>query len=159
METLFKVLAFISPLVSALLASFLTYQFGIRAKKKDYLYQNRIPTYKEVFAKLFRLKKYCLGKISQNQGNEFSPYFETEGSALEIRTDIANVIDENEMFLTVKSKQQLNNLVGTLSLLCNAEVAMLNEEESTLDSINIYDLTLKGVEECIKGLQEELKLE
>jgi hypothetical protein len=49
-ETLFKILAIVSPFISGAI----TYLLTQRAKKSEYLYQNRIPAFKEVLPILIK---------------------------------------------------------------------------------------------------------
>ncbi|MDJ1472856.1 hypothetical protein [Xanthocytophaga flava] len=157
-DLLFKIFLFISPFISAFLASYLTYRFGIRSKKIDYLYQSRIPAYKEISTKLVEAKRYCLGKISEHSSNEFSPYYDLAGSGLQFRIDIAHVVDANEMFLTDKSKAQLANLDEKFSLLTNAEASMfgLEDSEEKQSFYSIYPFILAEIELCLNELYSEL---
>ena len=156
-DTLFKVLAVVSPFISG----GVTYLLTQRAKKSEYLYQNRIPAFKEVLPVLIKIKKYAMGKIALNRGAEFSPYFDEEGSALMLRTELANISDANEVFLTKKSKHLISNIDGQLGIFCNAELSfpnIINQPENPDEEIIDYTPLFDVTEKCIAGLYKEVGL-
>jgi len=96
----FKMFVLVSPFISAGLASILTYVFSTKAKRKEYLYQNRVDSFKLIAAKIAELERYCSSKISFNQGNEFAPSYDEARNGLAYRTEIAHIADFNKIFLT-----------------------------------------------------------
>lgn len=156
-DLLFKYLAFTSPFVAAILASFLTHRLGGQAGKKDYLNQNRVAAYKDITAKLIGLKKYCQGKILEMQSNSFLPYFDLK-NCLQYRDDITHMVDANELFLSNKSKVILRSVIKKLSLLCNMEVVILGitDEEEIRTYYSIYPIILAETDICLKELYLEL---
>ncbi|WP_303312187.1 hypothetical protein [Hymenobacter sp. BT730] len=157
----FKIFLTIAPFISAGLASFLTYSFGTKAKRKEYLYQNRVESFRQIAIKVSELKKYCFGKIALIQGNEFSPFFDLEGSGLMHRSAIADTVDFNQIFLTKKSRQYLDELIAHMSFICNKELAISGRgmhEEPSNDS-SVYESTVKKADECLAVLYRELDLD
>ena len=155
-DIIFKILAIVSPFVSGVI----TYILTQRVKKSEYLYQNRIPAFKEILLTLIKIKKYAIGKIALSKGAEFSPYYDEEGSSLMLRTELANVGDTNEVFLTDKSKSLIANVDSQLGIFCNAELSASGRSSSEDDDMyNInYDSLLDVVENCIRGLYSEVGL-
>ena len=66
-------LAFFYPLISALVACFLTYLFTIRSKKHDIILQERILAFKTIYKELVFLSRYCNAIVASGEGNEFAP--------------------------------------------------------------------------------------
>jgi hypothetical protein len=156
-DTLFKILAIVSPFISGVI----TYLLTQRSKKSEYLYQNRIPAFKEILPVLIKIKKYAIGKIALYTGSEFSPYHDEEGSSLMLRTELANIGDANEVFLTDKSKGLIADVDSQLGLFCNAELSFPNikieSENPDLEMID-YRPLLDVIEKCIRGLYSEVGL-
>ena len=153
----YKTLAVISPFVSAFLAGFTTYYFTLKTKKFDILYQNKIPAFKEITSKLSELKKFCLGRSAYFQGNEFSPYWEENLGALEHRTSIAEVFENNYIFLSKSSKESIENLINTMSGLCNAEISLAGDND--LPGVEKeYERIAEITEKTINILYSELNL-
>ena len=53
----YKILAIVSPFISAFLAGVLSYYFTIKSKRFDILYQHKLPVFKEMSAKLIEFRK------------------------------------------------------------------------------------------------------
>ena len=156
-ETLFKILAVVSPFA----ASGITYLLTLRSKKNEYLYQNRLPAFKEVANVLINIRKYCVGKMADASGAEFSPYYNENGSGLMFRTELADVRQLNEIFLTDRSKALLDKVDTQLNLLCHAELSFfgaVTREEGLTDIGNGYSVLLEVVEGCLKSLYKEVGL-
>lgn len=156
-ETLFKILAVVSPFA----ASGITYLLTLRSKKNEYLYQNRLPAFKEVASVLIKIRRYCVGKMAEERGAEFSPYYDENGSGLMFVTELADVRQLNEIFLTDKSKALLDTVDIQLNLLCHAEMSFFGaatREEGLMYIGNAYSLLLEVVEGGLKGLYKEVGL-
>ena len=154
---LFKILAIISPFVSAFLAGLLTYYFTLKTKKFDILYQNKIPAFKEITLKLIELKKFCLGRIAYFQGNEVSPYWEENLGALEHRTSITEIFEINSIFLSKSSKNSIESLINEMGGLCNAEISLASNDE--LPGVEKeYERIAKISEKTINILYSDLNL-
>ncbi|RKS03196.1 hypothetical protein [Flavobacterium sp. 102] len=153
----FKVLAVVSPFISAFLAGLLTYYFTLKTKKFDILYQNKIPAFKEIALKLIELKKFCLGRSAYYQGNEFSPYWEENLGALEHRTAVAEIFEINSIFLSKSSKKSIENLISEMSGLCNAEISIAGTNEIS-GVEKEYERIAKITEETINILYSDLNL-
>ena len=159
-DFLFKLLALISPFVSG----FITYALTKRSKRDEYLMQNRLPAFKDIAAVLVKIKKYCIGQIAAEEGAEFSPYFGNEElatSALILRTELADARFLNEVFLTSKSTELLNQVAEQLSMLCNLELAMAGsptrEDAASLVG-NGYTTMLDVVETTLAGVYKQVGL-
>ena len=100
------------------------------------LMNQTIPMIKEVNDVIIKIKKYCYGKQAQNQGNEFSPYFDEQSSGLTLRRELADVMESNMLFIKTPTLEVLSEVDGQLSLLCNFEVwkaiAEINNESDPL---------------------------
>jgi hypothetical protein len=158
-DTLFKILAVVSPFVSG----GFTYILTQRSKKSEYLYQNRIPAFKEMLPVLVKIKKYTMGRMALANGAEYSPYFGTEGSALILRTELANIKESNSIFLTKRSNKFISELDSSLGNFCNAETSAWGSPEGyTRDEFIAvmpdYSPLLDIVEKCLIGLYEEVGL-
>jgi len=156
-ETLFKILAVVSPFA----ASGITYLLTLRSKKNEYLYQNRLPAFKEIASVLIRIRKYCAGKIADEMGAEFAPRFDENGSGLMFVSELADARQLNEIFLTDKSKSLLDAVDTQLNLLCHAEMSFFSastREEGITYIGNAYSLLFEVVEGCLKGLYKEVGL-
>jgi len=150
----FKLLAIISPFVSATLAGFLSHHFSMKTKKFDILYVNKIPAFKEVVSKLVEYKKYCFGRISYLNGHETSPYWEKDAASLIHRVEITSVFDVNSIFISPKSKKSIQNLLDEMGSLCSAEIS----DELMPGIEKDYEKISKLVENCIDTLYSELNL-
>lgn len=151
----FKIFVVIAPFISAGLASFLTYVFGTRAKRKEYLYQNRIESFKQIAIKISELKKYCLSKVACYEGNEFSPFYDLEGSGLMHRSSISDTVEFNQIFLTNKSQKALTDLMNQLSFICNVELSIASGNDD-LNNSSVYEATLKQADICLTVIYKEL---
>ena len=152
----FQIASILSPFIAAILASLLSYSFTTRTKRKEFLYQNRLEAFKLIAAKITSFKKYCIGKIALHSGHEFSPYYDEEGSGLTFRTEIANEAELNQLFLTRKSRNAIDSLLGNMSLVCNAELHAPSSADA--DYGNVYDISLRECEKCLEVLYKELNL-
>lgn len=153
-EALFKILAIVSPFISGAI----TYILTQRAKKSEYLYQNRIPAFKEVLPILIKIKKYAIGKIALSRGAEFSPYYDEDGSSLMLRTELANIGDNNEVFLTDKSKKLIADVDSQIGIFCNAELSYHGNKANDPTWDIDYTPLLDVVDKCISGLYKEVGL-
>lgn len=154
-ETFFKIAAIVSPFLSG----YVTYMLTNRSKKSELLYQNRMPAFKEVVAVLVKIRRYAEGKIALERGAEFSPYFDEAGSALSLRTELANASAVNEIFLTDKSKRLIQDVDSQIGIFCNAEIwiaGRLIDEE--VPRIADYTPLHNVVERSLKGLYKEMNL-
>jgi hypothetical protein len=153
-DTLFKVLAVVSPFASG----FITYLLTLKSKRKEYQYQNRLPAFKEVQTVLVKIRKECMGKIAFAKGTEFAPYFSNDGSPSDLRTNLADVRQLNEVFFSSKSKALLDDVDNHLGLMCNAELyrfAAPTREESDKRTPD-YEPLLDSVETCLAGMYKEV---
>ncbi|MDO7849586.1 hypothetical protein Q5H92_24705 [Hymenobacter sp. M29] len=159
-ETLFKILAVVSPFA----ASGITYFLALRSKKNEYLYQNRLPAFKEVAAVFAKIRKYCIGRMAIEVGAEFSPFYGEDGSALELREQLAEVRQLNEVFLTDKSKSVLESVDERLAMLCHIElqaasiVQLPEPSEYASDTLTGWSDLLNVVEDALKVLYKEIGL-
>lgn len=144
-DLIFKILAVVSPVVSGAL----TYFLSQRSKKVEYLYQHRIPAFKEVFKSLVTIKNFAIGEVALQRGSEFSPFFDELGSPLELRTILAKSRQENDIFLTKKSRESLNEVDASLGIFCNAVVGQKNTDGS-----DEYDIDYQPLLDLVNKAQE-----
>lgn len=153
----FQIASIVSPFIAAILASLLSYSFTTKTKRKEFLYQNRVDSFKSIAAKITSFKKYCLGRIASLKGNEFSPYYDEEGSGLTFRREISTDSELNQLFLTKKSRSAIDSLLNNMGPLCNAELHNAPPNEYSYG--NVYELSLKECENCLEILYKELDLD
>ena len=155
--TTYQMFTLLIPILSAAIVGLLTYFFALKSKKFDLLYQNKVPAFKEIALKLTAYRNFCLGRVAFLQGNEFSPFWESGPGALHHRTEIANVIALNSIFLSKRNNDFLYSLLNDMSLMCNMEVSLITNPEMNVDS-NIYFNEVKRVDSAIQSLYSELNL-
>jgi hypothetical protein len=155
-DNIFKVLAFVSPFI----ASGLTYLLSFLAKKREYLYQYRIPAFTAITAVLYKIEKFSKGKIALELGAETAPYFDVAGSPLELSEQLADVRQGNDIFLTQSSRAALNALSQKISEFSAAELrrAGAASEEEAEEMRPNYQSLLDVVNNCIDKLYSELGL-
>lgn len=112
------------PILAAILASSLTYFLTLRIRKFELLQINKIAAFKDVSTALTKLKRHCLGKIAEIEGNELSPYSANESSIFECRQRLAMSLDENSIFLSQSGRANLEDIINELSGLANAELSV-----------------------------------
>lgn len=151
----FKALAIISPFISAAIAGVISYLVMISGKRYDFMYQSKIPAFKDLSLSLINYKNYCLGKVANYEGNEFSPYFELEGSTLQHRTVIAQVASLNTIYFSDSTRKLIDELMNSMSSLCNAELHIASGQEFEDLESSYYSMSEK-VELCITALYKEL---
>ncbi len=148
-------ISIISAFTSATLVTYFNYRFGLRTKKLDILYTNRLSAFKEVAQKLVSFKNFCTGKIAFEIGNEFSPFYIEGFGALHHRTKIAESLESNAIFISVDSRAIVTDLLNQMSGLCNGE-AILASEPSDLNLETEYRRMEKMSENAIEVLYNEL---
>ena len=94
---------FLSPFVAAGLASWLTYQFGIRAKRFDVLLDKKVAAFDALQARLNAVRRYCEAALSEFEGGEFAPKIANlpqsdERSALAHTTALHYLMMEHRLF-------------------------------------------------------------
>ena len=156
----YKLLAIVSPFVSAFLSGFLTYRFLIKGKKFDILYENKIPIFKEFSVFLVKLKTYVYGRTSYLENNEHSPYWEENIQAFGYFKDLIELYELNSVFLSPNSRKSIELLLNELSNLKSAELANLNDDsiENMKGNINLYLMIETQAEKCLQTLYKELNL-
>jgi hypothetical protein len=140
---------------SATLVSYFNHRFGVKTKKLDILLNNRIVAFKAVTSKIVDFSTFCIGRIANLEGNEFSPFYEGRFGALEYRTDIAKSLQENSIFLSKKSRKLVKELINEMSGICNGEAAefgKINEDNLKTEYIRMRDMS----ESAIDVLYQEL---
>jgi len=151
----YKLLAIISPFLSAGLTSFITYMVTMKGKRFDLLHQSKIPAFKELSASLIAYKNYCLGQVAIYQGNEFSPYDGDGGGTLHHRTEIARVASFNAIYFSKQTRDSIDELLNTMSGLCNAELYLAAGQEMG-DLSESYFGMFERTDKCIDKLYREL---
>jgi hypothetical protein len=124
------------------------------------VYQNKIPAFKEITATLIEFKKFCVGRIAYFEGNEYSPFYNENIGTLAHRTKIANASENNSIFLSQDSRNSIDNLINTMSILCSAEIVMITTDyhERANGIKEEYDRLQKMTGNCIDILYKDLNL-
>ena len=152
-----QVITVISPLICTFLLGILTYKFAIKSKKFDLLYASKIPAFKEIAIKLTNYKTYCWGKYASINGMEFAAFFDEPGGALFHRKEIASVTEHNAIFLSKQNRKALEELIGSIGILCNIELHITNDNLISYNS-DPYENAAKKVEALIDTLYKDLNL-
>src|SRR5690606_15695066 len=87
-------MSLIVPIVAAIIASSLTSYLTLRIRKFELLQISKIAAFKDVSNALTKLKRHCLGKVAEIEGNELSPYSADDSSIFECRQNLALVLDQ-----------------------------------------------------------------
>lgn len=119
-DLFFKILAVVSPVLSSIATGCVTYFLTDRSKKTEYLYQHRIAAFKLVYKVVTDIKRFAIGRMALEFGAETTPFFDEPGSPLGLREDLAKVREENDIFLTEKSRQQLDSIDSSLAAFASA---------------------------------------
>lgn len=149
-------ISIISAFTSATLVTYFSYRFGVRTKKLDILYNSRLTAFKEVSIKIVSFKNFCTGKLAHSQGNEYSPFYEEGFGALHHRTEIANSLQTNSIFLSKDSRVVVTDLLNQMSGLCNGEAALAGNDNEDLNLDNEYSRMETLSESAIEILYAEL---
>lgn len=153
----FKIMAIISPFLSAGLTGLITYNLTMKAKRFDLLYQSKIPAFKDLTLQLVNFKNYCLGQVAQYEGNEYSPYWSEGGGTLQHRTEIAVSLSLNAIYFSIKTRKSIEELMNKMSIPCNLECRERNDDDK--DSVvQLYYSLSTHAETCIEKLYNELNL-
>lgn len=153
-------LLFVSSLLSAGIASYVTYTLARRSKKYEFLLKEKIEALKAIQQRLVSLKKYCYSVIAEYEGNEFAPRYEKDNKgALVHRDEVSSCVEDNAIFLSEKLIKKLNDFDAQLGLLCNFELYRATwtaEERSAYENMSGYEGTIRAVDHCIADIQKEL---
>ncbi|MNK18100.1 hypothetical protein D3C87_362980 [compost metagenome] len=153
----FKILAIVSPFISASLTALFAYNFTMKAKRFDLLHQSKIPAFKELSVTLINYKNYCLGQVANYEGNEFSPYSEETGGTLHHRTEIAQTASMNVIYFSIKTRKKLDDLLNEMSLHCNMELYIASGQDVGNQKESYFNMA-EIAENCINELYTELNL-
>jgi hypothetical protein len=135
-DLFFQVFAVISPVISSIATGYITYSLTNRSKKTEYLYQHRISAFKAIFKVVTAIRRFALGQIALELGAETSPYFDEPGSPLSLSDDLARIREENEIFLTERSREaldRLNNSLGGFASIVLAQAGIAPAERDSVD--------------------------
>ncbi|HLA87847.1 MAG TPA: hypothetical protein VJL10_07490 [Anaerolineales bacterium] len=153
-------LLFVSSLVSAGIASYITYTLARRSTKYEFLLKEKIDALKSIQQRLVSLKKYCYSVIAEYEGNEFAPRYEKDNKgALVHRDELSSCAEDNAIFFSEELTKKLNDLDSQLSLLCNFElwrVSCTLEERAAYENMSGYEGTIRAVDRCLADVQKEL---
>lgn len=151
-------ISIISAFTSATLVTYFNYKFGVRTKKLDILYTNRLIAFKGLASKIVSFQNFCCGKIAFSEGNEYSPFYEEGFGALHHRTEIAQSLQTNAIFLSYDSKVIITDLLNQMSALCNGEAALAGNDKADQNLDSEYSRMEKLSESAREVLYKELGL-
>jgi hypothetical protein len=143
-------IAIVSAFTSATLVTYFNYRFAVKTKKLDILYSNRLTAFKNVATKIVSFQNFCTGKLAYSQGNEYSPFYEEGFGGLHHRTEIANSLQTNAIFLSKDS------LLNQTSGLCNGEAALAVNDNKGLNLDGEYSRMETLSESAVDVLYAEL---
>jgi len=150
----FKLLAILSPFISAFLVGFSSYYFNLKNKRFDILYQYKLPAFKEMSVKFIELKKYCTGQI----GLENTPYLSDKLQAKELRAGIIDSYDNNAIFLNSKTRRTIEFLINQMRTIVRLEDLAEKEEVEFKQKYKDYTIILGLTNNCIEVLYKDLDL-
>lgn len=149
-------IAIVSAFTSATFVTYFNYKFGVKTKKLDILFTNRLTAFKDISSKIVLFKNFCTGRIAYLNANEYSPFYEEGFGALHHRTEIANSLQANSIFLSSDSRAIVNDLLGQMSGLCNGEAALALNPQGDLNLESEYQRMESLAESATEVLYNEL---
>lgn len=153
----YKILAIVSPFLSAILTGLITYNITMKGKRFDLLYQSKIPAFKDLSVALTNYKNFCTGRVAFYEGNEYSPYWEEGTGTLRHRTEIAEVSSMNSIYFSLKTRKSIEDLLNSMAGLCVAEFQIVLKNELLCLKESYFDMYEK-TETCINEIYAELNL-
>lgn len=149
-----KVLALIVPLV----AGYVGYKLGFKAKKAEILLQNKVAAFQQLNEALVEFKRYLGAVEAENTGNEFAEAPEEGESALTHRQKLYRLADKHAIFLNRDSRFKLDTFLGNISLLNNAELYEAAGNNPDINWMEGHGKFAEQVDEIIDILYKDLNL-
>jgi hypothetical protein len=153
-------------IISAGVASVLTYFLTIRAKRIDVLNAEQLAAFRSVQSLLNSFRQYYLAELADLQGNEFAPRLvdlpkSEREPPIQQRHALDRVLANNYYFLGPNSRNCLESLDGPLNLLCHAELLRASEPDNREYDNSLkkaYEDILDKIDLCSEHLFAELGL-
>ena len=157
-----NVFQYLSPLVSAFLASYLTQRLTERGKKKEALFQERLAAFKTLHRRLVAVTRYIDARLADTVGNEFAPGVsglpaDAPASALACTEALRGARDECSVYLTSRSRPSLDDLLSHLSLARSFELNSPGQADLEAAGPALYASLAAHVDLCIEAVFSELE--
>jgi|GEM_PF-2879108 len=146
----------ITPIVSPFLVGYIAYKYGVKSKKTEIIFQQKIVAFQQLNEVLADFKQYALAVVAESSGNEFALHPKEGESSLTHRQKLYKVVSKCEIFLDQKSRKKIEDLIGDLSVLNNAELYIAQEINTDIDWISRYETFAERVDEVIEILFKQL---
>jgi len=156
--TNYQIISLSTPILSVAIVGVTTYLFAIKSKKFDLLYASKIPAFKEIAKTLTEYRSFCLGRVAYYLANEASPYYNDRIGAFAHRLKIITVTDLNAIFLSKSNRDDIFNLIGSISTICSIELRIASKSGDTNDYTDVYLKSAKKTEALIEKLYKDLNL-
>jgi hypothetical protein len=149
-------IAIVSAFTSATLVTYFNYRFGVRTKRLDILYTNRLTAFKDISARIVAFKNFCTGKIAHSQGNEYPPFYKEGFGVLHHRAKIAESLQANAIFLSNDSRVIVTDLLNQMGGLCNGEATLASGDNADVNLNGEYSRMETLSESAVEVLYREL---
>lgn len=162
--TLRETWALLAPFVAALLASWLTFTFGVRSKRFDLAQAERLAGFRVFRERLLALKRYAEARAAEIDGGDYEPRLEElpaelQQSFLTYHNEITRIRDEYAYLFPVESSQALKPLFEHLGMVCSMELTRSSTDPSELEAAaHLYRLVAADVPSCLANLYSSLQL-
>ena len=160
-ETFERIFSYVSPFLSAALASWFTYAAVRNQKLLDVRTTERLAAFKKVQRELVNLKRYCEAAAGELEMGDFASRLEglPDGigrTALSQMDALRVVVDEAQIFFSRSGRAELGGLVGGLGMLASKELTA-RSNPSVLSAATYLQMH-EQAERCIDVLFAELRL-
>lgn len=151
METteIFKWLALISPIVSGILAGLLTHTLANRSKRLEFLYQHKIPAFKEMQKAILHFNRHISNYLIEQHGIDSVPEQVENLSTLQHTHAISDIFRVNQIYFNKKSRMAITKLINSMFFVSGLELQRTlniplaqNLEESYMDISRMLDDTV-----------------
>ena len=150
--------------VSALIASLVTYLFTVRTKKHEVLLAQRLPAFKIIQKKLVSIRRYIETELGEQRGYKYilkREYLSDEDRKPleEHLNELMNIVDENFVFLSKHSRDSVEHTYVWLTILVvDEKTRRKSNKQPDPDIIKLYEATIEKIEDCIEDIYESIKL-
>ena len=138
---------------------------SLLSKKQGLLFDEKIRVFKKLQAKLTSFKKYCYAAQGELSPEDLRPNFdslaeEDRKSALVFVSELEQIMQEDFIFLSDKSREVFSELMRELYIMPSMELATMSNKDDpafTNDAIAAYRDAMDKIDICLRSLYEELE--
>lgn len=151
-DLIIKIIGLIVPLITA----YIGYILGYQSKKKEHRLQQKSAAFKEIHKGLAEFKQYLLAVVSQERGSDFSLIPKEGESSLTHRENLLHLFEYNAVYLKKRSRTVLEDFIGEISLLNNAELNLASGSNPDINWMEGYEPFADKVDTVIETLYNDL---